>query len=45
MESFVFSGRYIKYLWDGSHMRITHFEQAKQFVRRSYRAGWGTLKL
>jgi hypothetical protein len=27
------------------NMRITHFEQASQFVRRSDREGWGTLKL
>ena len=45
MESYVFPGRYIKYLWDGPNMRITNFEQANQFVRRSYREGWGALKL
>lgn len=29
-----------KLLWDASNMRITNFEEANQFVRRSYRPGW-----
>jgi len=29
-----------KLLWDASQMRITNFEEANQFVRRAYRAGW-----
>jgi hypothetical protein len=45
MESFVFPGRYVNYLWDGPNMRITNFEQANQFVKRSYREGWGELIL
>ena len=27
-------------LWDGPNMRITNFEPANQFVRRSYRSPW-----
>ncbi len=33
-------GRNIQLLWDGPNMKITNFEQANQFVKRSYRAGW-----
>lgn len=29
-----------KLLWDASNMRITNFEEANQFVRRTYRQGW-----
>ncbi len=29
-----------KLLWDGVAMRITNFEDANQFVKREYRAGW-----
>ena len=45
MEGFVFPGRYITYKWDGENMRITNFEPANQFVKRTYRQGWGELKL
>lgn len=38
-------GRYITYEWDGPNMRITNFEAANQFVRRTYRQGWGELTL
>ncbi|MCE1199998.1 MAG: Gfo/Idh/MocA family oxidoreductase [Marinilabiliales bacterium] len=44
MEGFVFPGRYINFKWDGPKMRITNFEAANQFVRRTYRNGWGELK-
>ena len=33
-------GRHIKLLWDGGNMKITNFDDANQFVRRSYREGW-----
>jgi len=33
-------GRHIKLLWDGANMKITNFDDANQFVRRSYRSGW-----
>jgi predicted dehydrogenase len=35
-----YPGRHIKLLWDGDNMRVTNFEDANQFVRRSYRQPW-----
>ena len=35
-----FPGRHIKLLWDGANMKITNFDDANQFVRRTYREGW-----
>jgi predicted dehydrogenase len=29
-----------KLLWDAPNMRITNFDEANQFVKRDYRAGW-----
>jgi hypothetical protein len=29
-----------KLLWDAVNMKITNFDEANQFVRRTYRAGW-----
>ena len=29
-----------KLLWDGENMKITNFEQANQFVKRTYRGNW-----
>jgi hypothetical protein len=29
-----------KLLWDGANMKITNFEDANQFVKRTYREGW-----
>jgi len=43
-ESFVYPGRYIAYKWDGENMRITNFDPANQFVKRTYRQGWDDLK-
>ncbi|MGG9962830.1 Gfo/Idh/MocA family protein [Ferruginibacter sp. SUN106] len=37
---FDYPGRGIKLLWDGDNMKITNFEEANQFVKRSYREGW-----
>ena len=37
---FDYPGRGIKLLWDGDNMKITNFEDANQFVKRSYREGW-----
>jgi hypothetical protein len=45
LESLQFPGRYIDYKWDGANMRITNFEPANQFIKRTYRNGWGELKL
>lgn len=36
----IYPGRNIKLLWDGPNMRITNFEEANQFVKRTYREGW-----
>jgi len=27
-------------LWDGPNMKITNFDDANQFVKRTYRQGW-----
>jgi hypothetical protein len=35
-----YPGRHIKLLWDGANMKITNFDDANQFVKRSYRDGW-----
>lgn len=37
-----FSGRK-KLLWDAQAMRITNYDDANQFVKREYRAGWPKL--
>ncbi|RPD37984.1 Gfo/Idh/MocA family protein [Chitinophaga barathri] len=39
-SGFDYPGRYIKLLWDGPNMKITNFDDANQFVKRSYRDGW-----
>lgn len=45
MTGFEYPGRYKAFNWDGENMRITNFEAANQFIRRTYREGWGDLKL
>ncbi len=35
-----YPGRFIKLLWDGPNMKITNFDDANQFVKRTYREGW-----
>ena len=35
-----YPGRHIKLLWDGANMKITNFDDANQFVKRTYRDGW-----
>ena len=35
-----YPGRNIKLLWDGPNMKITNFDEANQFVKRTYRDGW-----
>ena len=37
---FDYPGRNIKLLWDGPNMKITNFDDANQFVKRTYREGW-----
>lgn len=39
-KGFDYPGRHIKLLWDGPNMKITNFDEANQFVRRTYREGW-----
>src|SRR5579859_3182155 len=39
-NQFDYPGRGIKLLWDGPNMKITNFDDANQFVKREYRAGW-----
>ena len=38
-------GGHIKMLWDNDAMRITNFDAANQYVKRTYREGWGDLKV
>ena len=40
-----YPGRYKKMLWDNNNMKITNFDEANQFVKRTYRNGWGDLKV
>lgn len=35
-----YPGRHIKLLWDGANMKVTNFDEANQFVRRTYRGSW-----
>lgn len=35
-----YPGRDIKMMWDKNTMRVTNFEEANQFVKRTYREGW-----
>ena len=39
-NDFDYPGRFIKLLWDGPNMKITNFDDANQFVKRTYRDGW-----
>jgi len=45
MSSFKYAGRYISYKWDGENMKVTNFEPANAFIKRTYRQGWGELTL
>jgi hypothetical protein len=42
---FHYPGRYISHAWDAANMKVTNFAPANQFVKRTYRQGWGELKL
>jgi hypothetical protein len=35
-----YPGRNIQLLWDGPNMKITNFDEANQYVKRTYRDGW-----
>jgi predicted dehydrogenase len=39
-DQFDYPGRNIKLLWDGTNMKITNFDDANQFIKRTYREGW-----
>ncbi len=39
-DAYDYPGRYIELLWDGDNMKITNFDDANQFVKRTYRDGW-----
>jgi len=39
-DQYDYPGRYIKLLWDGPNMKITNFDEANQFVKRTYREGY-----
>lgn len=39
-KRFVYPGRYIKLLWDGPNLKVTNFDEANQFVTKSYRQGF-----
>jgi len=45
MEGYKFSGRYVGLKWDGENKRVTNYEPANQFIRRTYREGWGEVTL
>jgi hypothetical protein len=45
IETYIYPGRNKTFQWDGENMRVTNFEQANQFVKREYRAGWENIKL
>ena len=39
-DTIIYPGRNIKLLWDGPNMKITNFDEANQFVKRTYRDGY-----
>ena len=39
-DDYEYPGRFIKLLWNGADMKITNFDEANQFVKRTYREGW-----
>lgn len=45
MESYVYSGRYKALTWDHAAMRVSNYEPANQFLRRTYRKGWADLEI
>ena len=36
-----YPGQHIQLVWDGDNMKITNFDDANQFVKRTYREGFG----
>jgi hypothetical protein len=39
-NQFNYPGRDIKLLWDAQNVKVTNFDEANQFVKRTYRQGW-----
>ncbi len=39
-KGFDYPGRYRTLLWDGEQMKITNFDEANQYIKRTYRTGW-----
>jgi len=42
-QGYRYPGRGITLEWDGPNMRVTNFEPANQYIRRTYRQGWPAL--
>jgi hypothetical protein len=42
-DEYKLSGRYISLKWDGNKMKVTNFDPANQFIKRTYRQGWGSI--
>jgi predicted dehydrogenase len=43
-NGFNYPGRGITLEWDSSNMKVTNFDPANQYIRRTYREGWPELK-
>lgn len=43
-KGFNYPGRSLKLLWDNDKMRVTNFEDANQFIKRTYRSGWNLVE-
>ena len=43
-KGYEFPGRGITLQWDAKNMKVTNFDEANQFVKRTYRSGWPELK-
>jgi predicted dehydrogenase len=43
-KGFNYPGRGITLQWDAENMKVTNFDAANQFVKRTYREGWPELK-
>ena len=39
-KNFTYPGRYVELLWDNNNMKVTNFDDANQFIKRTYREGF-----
>jgi hypothetical protein len=39
-NGFTYPGRGIELTWDNKNMRVTNFDDAKQYIKRNYRDGY-----